>query len=193
MFARRIDGAAHGRPVLQVAVGGRWERAHVSPLPVRHGDVDALIESLARMRGLAVEVLWPGPPTVFVGARVGRSDELMLREVAANDGWPPSHVLETLAGGPLGPAARAELGAVNAWHSVGPLRLALNASVSVVGDALLSRVDLLRCSHPVALEVTHVQPREGWWAIEVSEREGATRVVDVEKVVEVLRCATEGC
>jgi hypothetical protein len=165
----------------------------VSPLPVRPGDVDELIESLARMRGLAVEVLWPGPPTVFVGARVGRSDELMLREVAANDGWPPSHVLETLAGGPLGPATRAELGAINAWHSVGPLSLALDASVSVAGAALSSRVDLMRCRHPVALEVAHFQPREGWWAIEVSQRQGTIHVVDVEKVVEVLRCAGEGC
>jgi hypothetical protein len=165
----------------------------VSPLPVRRGDVDALIESLARMRGLAVEVLWPGPPVVFVGARVDRSDELMLREVAANDGRPPSQVLEALAGGPLGPAARAELGAVNAWHSVGPLSLALDASVSVVGAALAGRADLMRCRHPVALEVTHVQPREGWWAIEVSQREGATHVADVETVVEVLRGVTAGC
>jgi hypothetical protein len=178
--------------VLQVAEGGRWERAQVSPLPVPPDDVNELLESAARVRGLAVEVLWPGPPIVFVGAGVGRFDELMLRGVAANDGRAPSQVLETLAGGSLGPASRAELGVVNAWYSVGPLPLALDASVLVVGDALLGRADLMWCRHPVALEVTHVQPREGWWAIEVSAREGATHVVDVEKVVEVLRGVTEG-
>jgi len=193
VLAGRIDGAAHGRPVLQFAVGGRWERAHLWPLPVPGSDVDELIDRAGRVTGAAVEVLWPGPPIVFVGARVDRSGELMLREVAANDGWPPSQVLQTLAGSPLGPAARAELGAINAWQSVGPLPLALDASVLVVGNALSSRVDLMRCSHPVALEVTHLQPREGWWAIEVSEREGTAHVVNLEKVVEVLRCAAEGC
>jgi hypothetical protein len=77
-------------------------------------------------------------------------------EVAANDGGPLSQVFETLVGGPLGPATRAVLGAINAWHAVGPLPLALDTSVSMVGDALSSRVDLMRCSHAVALEVTHI-------------------------------------
>jgi hypothetical protein len=144
------------------------------------------------LTGLAVEVLRPGPPIVFVGARVGRDDQLKLRVVGASDDWLPSQLREAVVGGPLGSALRAELGAINAWRSVGPLQLALDASISAVRDALSGRVDLLRCSHPVALEITHRQPREGWWAIEVSDREGTTHVVDVEKVVNALGWVTPG-
>jgi hypothetical protein len=162
----------------------------VSPqLPVPASDVDELIEHVIPSTDLAVEVLWPGPPIVFVGARVDRTDEPTLRQIATSGGGPPSRVLEALVGSPLGPATRAELGAINAWRSVGPLPLALAASVSVVREALSNRADLRNCSHPVALEVTHRQPREGWWAIEVSERVDAAHVVDVEKVVEVLHYA----
>jgi hypothetical protein len=154
------DQLAGGRPVLQVAVDGWWERATQVPLPARP-------PALAPQAGdVAVEVLWPGRPIVFVGARYAHGEVPPLTQLSARDDWSPSKALAVLAGGALGPPVRAEVGAVNAWRSVGPLVVGLGDDEPAVAAALASRPDLASCGHPLALEVAVVAPREAWWAIE---------------------------
>jgi hypothetical protein len=111
----------------------------------------------------------------------------LTREIAARSGWTPSQALETLAGGPLGPPVRAELGAVNAWRSVEPLPLPIGADAAAIEAALADRTDLARCHRPVALEIVHQKPRQAWWAIEVSSHQAGMHQVRVERVAQLLR------
>ena len=181
-----IDRAARGTPQLQVAAEGWWEHATAAPLPLTPGGVDGLLDAFGATE-VGVEVLWSGPPAVFVGARVGRVDRPLLREIAARWDWTPSQALEILAGGPLGPPVRAELGAVNAWRSVEPLPLRLDADAPAIETALAGRTDLASCHRPVALEIVHEKPRHAWWAIEVSSRQAGMHQVRVERVAQLLR------
>jgi hypothetical protein len=170
-------------------VDGWWEYASAVQLPAMT-EVDRLLEGRSE-RELAVEVLWSGPPIVFVGARFGSGSRPPLREIAARGDWTPSQALRILAGGPLGPPVRAELGAVNAWRSVGSLPLEIDARAGAIKGALVRRADLACCRRPIALEVVHEHPREAWWAIEVSVRHDETHRVRVERVAELLRSTTE--
>jgi hypothetical protein len=185
--AQEVEHAASGVPVLQVAVDGWWERAASAALPGSAEDVERLLEA-AGTGEAAVEVLWPGPPVVFVGARFARGRP-PLRELAARADWSPSQALRALAGGPLGPPVRAELGAFNAWRSLGPLRLALDATAPAVRQALARRPDLAHCPRPVALEIAHDRPREAWWAIEVSVPRDAAHAVSADRVAQLLAAA----
>lgn len=192
MVPSEVERAASGRPVLQIAIDGWWERAEIIPLPFEDarespagiaaptageviaaaddapGDRAAVGEVIAAAGERAVEVLWPGPPVVFVGARF-RGERPPLAELGARADWTPATALEVLAGGALGPAVRAELGAVNAWRTVGPLPVRLDATADDLAQDLAARPDLAHCPHPVALEVVYEANREAWWAIEVSE------------------------
>jgi hypothetical protein len=181
----KLERRARGAPLLQVAFDGWWERAAVAALPAAPEEADRLLER-SGADDVAVEVLWPGPPVVFVGARFDRADRPPLRELAGRADWTPSRALELLASGPLGPAVRAELGAVNAWRSVGPVALELDAQPAAVERALAGRPQLASCRAPVALEVVHAQPREAWWAVEVSGPRGGGQQVRLERVSEAL-------
>jgi hypothetical protein len=115
-----IERATRGPPLLQVAVEGRGDRAVVVRLPLPVKEADKLLEGLGT-NDLAVDVLWSRPPIVFVGARNVDRWLVAPGEIAGRGEWTPSEALKVLAGGSLGPPVRAELGAVNAWHSVGPV------------------------------------------------------------------------
>lgn len=172
--------------MVQVAVDGWWEDAIAVPLPASATELHGLLDALGS-DDVAVEMLWPGPPVVFAGARFGSLDVPPLTDITATADWTPSRALALLASGPLGPPVRAELGAVNAWRTVGSLHLELDASPAAIERALADRPRLATCSHPVALEIVHAHPREAWWAIEVSARQGDLHVVQVERASAVLR------
>jgi hypothetical protein len=180
-----IDRAARGRPLLQVAAHGRWESADVAPLPLTRESVDEVLYRLGAPE-VAVEVLWPGPPAVFVGARVAGGDRPRLGRLAARSDWTPTRALQVLAGGPLGPPVHAELGAINAWRSVGAVPIGLDADAATIASALAGRADLALCHRPVALEILSEEPRQAWWAIEVSSREAGAHRVRVDQVVRLL-------
>lgn len=169
--------------------GCRWEHANVLSLPQTRDGVDCVLDAL-EMDDIAAEVVWSGPPIVFVGSRIGHLRRSPLHEIATRSDWTPSRSLDILAGVSLGP--QAELGAFNAWQSVGPLPLAVDADAAAVGIALALRTDLTSCHRPVALEIVFHQPHEAWWGIGISSRLGDTHIVRVEAVMRVLRSISGG-
>ncbi len=190
--------SAAGRDrIVQVAVAGRWEEARAIDLP----DVDARARTLVRDAAppgadVAVEFEWLGHPLVFVGARRGtggpgeeaRFEEGVAR-VAALDPDDPALALATLAGGTPDAFEHAELGAANAWRSVGPLRLWTRGDEAPERDVaarLREHPALARCVAPVALEVAFAQPRECWIGIELSTPTGAGHVIAPAAVDAVL-------
>lgn len=181
MVPPEVERAASGQPILQIAVDGWWERANTIPLPFE----DVTLAAGDAAGECAVEVLWPGPPVVFVGARF-RGERPPLAALGARGDWTPATALDMLATGALGPAVRAELGAVNAWRSVGPLPVRLDATAEDLARELAARPDLAPCRHPVALEVVHEAKHEAWWAIEVSARGDAGHEVVAGRVVRAL-------
>lgn len=89
------------------------ERATTLPLPATRARAARLLDGFAGAE-VAVEVLWPGPPIVFVGARFRSPDRPSLEQLTVRADWGPAEALGQLARGPLGPPVRAELGAVDA-------------------------------------------------------------------------------
>ncbi len=190
-------------PVLLIAGDGRWENA----CTVRASDkatrlvacIDHVVASAEH--DVAVEVLWPGQ--VFVGVRwrlfesgdalssAGQARAVLSRPVSrpveaallAMLGTAPSSVLEF-----------AELGAVIAWASTGPLVLWRQGEVLVptaVDEALASRPDLTRCAHPVAVELAATDPRPYWIGVTVSKRSGSTNHLDRDALDDLLVRGTE--
>jgi hypothetical protein len=151
---------------------------------------DAVADVRKRLRSgdVALEVLWPGRPTVFVGARFETVESMPLHALIARDDWTPSVALDALVAGVLRGPFRAELGAMNAWRSVGPLAVGINASRAAVEEALAGHPRLAWCRDPVALEVVCDGDREAWWGVEVSLRTSAgLHRVDAARVAELLR------
>ena len=186
-----IERAANGVPQLQIAVDGWWERAIRIRLPADGKVVDQLLHA-AGTGDVAAEVVWEGSPIVFVGARSIGGGPLPLRAIAARADWTPFEAHRILGGNPRELPVKAELGAVNAWRSVGPMSIAIDAQREAIRSALANRADLQRCRYPVALEVGWMHP-ETWWAVEVSDRSRDTHVVDVDRVVAVLGMFREFC
>jgi hypothetical protein len=88
--------------------------------------------------------------------------------------------LAALAGGPPADLRHVEVGAANAWRSVGPLRLwtrGQDRPPAAAAARLNERPALARCIAPVALEVTFGRPRECWIGVEVSEPSADGHVV----------------
>lgn len=169
---------------MQVAADGCWEEAVILG---SDGDGASPLDALAARAShdLAVEVLWPGPPTTFVGARFWLDERDDLRAALCTlrgRRLTATQALQLLSGDALGAAIRVELGAVNAWHSVGPVVLADERGWREPAGALTHRSDLVRCRHPVALEVTHAGERETWYAVQVSGSGKAVHVVDLGRV-----------
>ena len=173
--------SAAGRPrIIQAAVGGRWEEARSLAMPADAGAARALVRGAGPPEAdVAVEFEWLGHPLVFVGARRARGQEGEdarfeedVARLAAQDPAGPAAALALLAGGPPAELDHVELGAANAWRSVGPLRLwtrGQDAPHGAVAGGLRDHPRLARCHVPVALEVGFTRPRECWIGVEVSE------------------------
>ncbi len=188
MILHEVERAKRGSPLLQFAMDGWWERASRLVLPATCSDIDQMLDRLGRSR-LGVEVVWPGPPVVFVGARIAGCAQALHR-IAAQPDLTAAEAFTSLAGARPEPPVHAEIGVFNAWRSVAPLRLRLDDRSEVVEAALASRPDLTRCRHPVALEVAYRHHREAWWGIEVSVPNANSHRVEVERVVTLLRSVT---
>jgi hypothetical protein len=177
--------SAAGRPrVLQAAVDGRWEASRSVAVPADEPTARALIRDAGpHDADVAVEFEWLGSPLVFVGAR--RAGEAAafaagVGAVAAGDLPEPLAALAALAGGPPEELDHVELGAANAWRSVGPLRLWTRGDDIVELDLQARLSDhsrLARCVAPVALEVSFRRPRECWLGVEVSTPSDGQHVV----------------
>lgn len=166
---------------LQVAAGGRWEDARGVDMPADPDAARALVrEAGPSGADVAVEFEWLAHPLVFAGARrrPGGDDDAAafedaVADIAAREPAGPAQALARLAGGPPRAPAHVELGAANAWQSVGPLRLwsaGVGRAPGAPADLLRDRPDLVLCVAPVALEVAFVGPRPCWIGVEVSER-----------------------
>lgn len=171
---------AGSRRWLQVAAGGRWEDARGVDMPADPDAARALVRDAGPPGAdVAAEFEWLAHPLVFVGARRrpgggddGAAFEEAVTGLAAREPAGPAEALARLAGGPPESPGHVELGAANAWQSVGPLRLwsAGEGAPGPTAGLLRDRSDLVRCVAPVALEVAFDGPRPCWIGIEVSER-----------------------
>ncbi|MBV1855823.1 hypothetical protein [Catellatospora tritici] len=171
-------------PLVQAAPDGRWERAVVID-----GNPAAFLEPMSNGVGhLGVEVMWPG--NAFVGAafpaeqwqQAADAVTRVLATIGASDathGVPgritaAAGLRALLDGEPGDRAAFAQLGAVNAWSSVGAETLwreGESYSPRTVDAVLDRRPDLARnCAHPVAVEfgLAGQQARPGWVAFYVA-------------------------
>ncbi len=179
--------------IVQVAAAGRWEQSRSIEIPAGADRARALVRDAGPADAdVAVEYEWLGRPLVFVGARrtaelAGEPEdfEAAVVQVAKLHAADPWVALTTLAGGsPVEPMV-IELGAANAWRSVGPLRLwdREDARASgTVAERLSRHPALARCVKPVALEVAFRGPRECWLGVEVSDPTAGGHVVAAARV-----------
>jgi len=179
--------------IVQVAAAGRWEEARSVAVPAHADQARDLVRGAGPPDAdVAVEYEWLGRPLVFVGAR-RRSEpadepgdfEAAVVRVAQLRMADPLATLTALAGGTPDQPALIELGAANAWKSVGPLRLwdgADHRAPGTVAELLSSHPTLARCVKPVALEVAFRGPRECWLGVEVSEPTADGHVVAAARV-----------
>lgn len=190
-------------PVLLIAGDGRWENA----CAVRASDsatrLVACIEHVVASaeQDVAVEVQWLGQ--VFVGVRWplfesgdALSSAARARAVLSRPVSRPveATLLAMLGTAPSSVLAFAELGAVNAWASTGPLVLWRRGEAllpTAVDEALAARPDLTRCTHPVALELAATDPRPYWIGVTVSKRSGSTNLLNRKALDDLLLRGTE--
>lgn len=166
-------------PVVQVAADGFWEAPLIASGEQEEDVPDPVRRAAALgLRDVAIEVSWPGGG--FVGARwsleevqtaadAGRRAAVLIAhagvipDASPDNGGPVTAALVALLDGlPGRNADRVEVGAVNAWTSVGP-QLLWQRGRPEAGLPLLElpgrRPDLFECRHPVALEMTATEPR----------------------------------
>ncbi len=189
--------AAGRARVLQVAVAGRWEESRSVDMPTDAAEARSLVRDAGPADAdVAVECEWLGNPLVFVGARRARErlgepadfEERVVR-VAALDPADPALALATLAGGLPAGVDHVELGAANAWRSVGPLRLwtgGADRAPGAVAARLRDHPALARCVVPVAHVVAFRCPRACWIGVEVSEPSADGHVVAASTVERLL-------
>jgi len=183
-----VFGTPSGTPVLQLAANGRWESAEILPMGSDPSEAANIADRLGRdARFLAMEVMWPGEMFVGTGwpaahrAEAEPAAERVLRTVPST----PDAALAALLGEPAAETIEAaELGAVNAWMSVGPLPL-WERGGTVDFAALDARPDLLACTHPVALEFRLGGPRPQWAAVVVSSLDGSVHRIDLDRLAAV--------
>jgi hypothetical protein len=102
-------------------------------------------------------------------------------------------LLALLGSTPTSEPEFAELGAVRAWQSVGPLTLWRRGEVLIrerVDEALASRPDLTWCTRPVAVEFATTEPRACWIGVTESEPAGRHHRLDHGVVHDVLARGT---
>ncbi len=168
-----ILGTPTATPLLQLAADGRWESCVAFSVG---SDTMAAAQQLSSgAKFLAMEVMWPGQAFVGTGwpaehwSEAGSAAERVLAAAASTAeeaftallGEKPSDTIES-----------AELGAVNAWLSVGPEPLWLQADPTVTPH-LPSRPELTLCTHPVAVEFGLSGSKPQWAAVVVSDPEGS--------------------
>jgi hypothetical protein len=172
---------------VQLAADGEWESCRRTPLAALDGDAgSALLRSVAgtARHDVGLEVWWPGHGFIGVRWTLHESDEAVaglerLLEAAPAD---PVGLLEAAAGGPLGPVSFAEVGAVNAWRSIGPQIVWRRDCPIDVATSLRRRPDLMSCRFPVAVEFAADTPRPVWLAVEVSAFDGARHRLDEHRL-----------
>ena len=123
----------------------------------------------------------PSSSSARGGAAIPRAFEATVAALGEEDPPDPRVALARLAGGPPSEPDHVELGAANAWRSVGPLRLWTQGEPPAplgLAARLAAHPALARCTRPVALEVAFRRPRECWLGVEVSTRVGGVHVVD---------------
>lgn len=198
--ARVVEGllgewSAAGRArVLQAATDGGWEASRSVAVPADESSARALVRNAGPDDAdVAVEFEWLGYPLVFVGARRAEDPAAFAAGVVAvadGNSADPLMALAALAGGLPEELDHVELGAANAWRSVGPLRLWTRGD-DVVAVDLEARLNahpaLARCVAPVALEVSFRRPRECWLGVEVSAPSDGQHVVRAATVEELVR------
>lgn len=187
-------------PVLQIAGDGRWEAARAVMVSGSSTKPSTVVQEVAStaVRDVAVEVLWPGQ--AFVGVRwpVDQLDDVARAASRASLMVGSAHGIEgallTLLGTvPSRDLEFAELGAVNAWASVGPevLWRRGHAHPPQALNALLTRrPDLTICAHPVAVELAVSQPLPCWIGIIVSTNSGPAHHLDRQALDQVLELST---
>jgi len=143
-------------------------------------------------RDVAVEVLWPGQ--AFVGVRwavdqsaaAAAAASRAIAIVSDQNLHASAHDLEGASLALLGAIPSPdlefiELGALNAWTSVGSEVLWRRGETSrpAALEALLAgRPDLITCAYPVAVELTVTNPRPCWIGIIVSINSVSSHYLD---------------
>ena len=189
-------------PVLQVAADGRWETAAAVPVAGSPAAVRTVVEQVARAArvDIAVEIMWPAQ--AFVGVcwpadgweRAAAAASRGVAVLTSGSPVPPSQTVEAALLALLGTTPGTdlelvELGAVNAWHSIGPEQLWRRRAVlteQAVESVLVRRPDLANCSHPVAVELAVTDPQPCWVGIHVSTGTGPIHRLDRELLTKVL-------
>jgi hypothetical protein len=177
--------------VVQLAADGEWESCRRTPLAALDVDAgSALLRTVSHTarHDVGLEVWWPGHGFIGLRWRRRESDEAVsglerLLEAATAD---PVDLLEAAAGGPLGPVTFAEVGAVNAWRSIGPQTVWRRDCPIDVATSLRRRPELMSCRFPVAVEFAADTPRSVWLAVEVSTSDGERHRLDEHRLGECL-------
>jgi hypothetical protein len=114
--------------------------------------------------------------------------------VTAGTARPVEAALVALLGStPAAEPDLAEMGAVNAWRSIGPLILWRRGEMLMrerVDQAIAARPDLSECTHPVAVELAAATPRACWIGVTVSEPPGRHHHVNHDVLYDVLARGT---
>jgi len=175
---------------VQLAADGAWEDCRRAPLATLDADAGrALLREVTRTasRDVALEVWWPGHGFIGVRWTLDESAEAVagLERLLAAPAVDPAGLIDAAAGGPIGPVSFAEVGAVNAWRSVGP-QIVWRRDCGIDVAALHRRPDLTSCRRPVAVEFSADLPRPLWLALEISRPEGNRHLLDEHRLGEYL-------
>jgi hypothetical protein len=191
-----------GTPVLQVVSDDQWESAETVPVAADDGQARAVVASVGRAARdtVAVELLWPGQ--AFVGvqwpaaswpaalAAVSRGHVAVTGRQMALGQVVEAGLLALLGAAPATDVEFVELGAVNAWLSVGPEVLWQRGDEALTAQTLVSKLahrpDLTSSAHPVAVELAVTNPRPCWIGVYVATRSGPIHQLDYERLADVL-------
>ena len=185
-------------PVLQVAADGHCEGARLVSAADISTHTPPTLEQVASTaeRDIALEILWPRE--AFVGVRwpiddlddaqaaSARASEVVGDQARVITSTATARGLDAallaLVGATPSPDLEfAELGAVNAWGSIGPARLWTRGAPysPAATEALLARrPDLTSCAHPLAVEVAATRLRPCWIGIIVSSNSSDNHHLD---------------
>lgn len=189
-------------PVLQIVSDDQWETAETVPVAADAGPARAVVASVGRRASdtVAVELLWPGQ--AFVGvqwpaavwqeavAAVSRGHVAVTGTYMPHGEAVEAGLLALLGTAPAADVELVELGAVNAWWSVGPELLWHREDEALTGRALVSKLahrpDLTSCAHPVAVELAVTNPWPCWIGVYVSTASGPVHHLDYKRLNDVV-------
>jgi hypothetical protein len=178
-------GTPTAAPILQLAADGSWETCVTFPLGVDPMAAADAAERLSRTaKYLAMEVMWPGQAfvgTAWSAEQWADARTAAQRVVAAAPATAEAALTTLLDEMPGQTIESADLGAVNAWMSVGPERLWRRGD-PVVTPLLDGRPDLMICTHPVAVEYSLSGNQVQWAAVILSEPDGSAHRLNAGKL-----------